>query len=112
VLRLTAPFSHGARLGWEMGIESALKRKCKDLQSTAGNVSTWKATVVHVNGSQMDRRNSTRNVRNVPKLRGPVSILVRDPSATRTSGKIEQWEVRGLRWRFAPGPKNYAIMTR
>jgi hypothetical protein len=40
----------------EMGIESALKRKCKHLQSTAGNESTWKAVVIYVNGSQMDRR--------------------------------------------------------
>lgn len=37
------------------GFESALKRKCKYLQSTAGNLSTWKAVVVHVNGSQKDR---------------------------------------------------------
>jgi len=36
-------------MGWEMGIESALKRKRKDLQGTHGNVSTWKAVEVHVN---------------------------------------------------------------
>jgi hypothetical protein len=52
----------------EMEIESALKRKRKDLQSTAGNVSTWKALVVHVNGSQMDRKIFADSTPTVPRV--------------------------------------------
>jgi hypothetical protein len=51
----------------QVGLESACKRKRKDLQNTAGNVSTWKAVVVHVNGSQMDHKIFADSTPTVPR---------------------------------------------